>query len=186
MKIAVAWPGIGYTCDKPLLYYGKKLARAYRYEIRDCAYTGFSSKKNMIGNDALMREAYEHALSEAEDLLSDIDWSSYDHVLFLSKSVGTAAAATYAKKHGIPAKHIYYTPLVQTFEAVDKKSGIAFHGTADPWAADEPLIRCCEDKKIPLTVIPGANHSLETGDVGADIRILENVMAETEKYIRSL
>ena len=27
-KIAVFFPGIGYTCDKPLLYYSAKLAAA--------------------------------------------------------------------------------------------------------------------------------------------------------------
>ena len=32
-KIAVLFPGIGYTCDKPLLYYTGKLAVARGYKI---------------------------------------------------------------------------------------------------------------------------------------------------------
>ena len=32
-KIAVLFPGIGYHTDKPLLYYGKKLAGERGYEI---------------------------------------------------------------------------------------------------------------------------------------------------------
>ena len=32
MKIAVFFPGIGYHCDKPLLYYARKLVQEYVYE----------------------------------------------------------------------------------------------------------------------------------------------------------
>ena len=32
MKLAVFFPGIGYHCDKPLLYYAKKLTQQCRYE----------------------------------------------------------------------------------------------------------------------------------------------------------
>ena len=37
-KAAVVFPGIGYHTDKPLLYYGKKLAAARGYEIVDVPY----------------------------------------------------------------------------------------------------------------------------------------------------
>ena len=32
MKAAVFFPGIGYHCDKPLLYYSRKLAKECGYE----------------------------------------------------------------------------------------------------------------------------------------------------------
>ena len=32
MKLAVFFPGIGYHCDKPLLYYSRKLVQEYGYE----------------------------------------------------------------------------------------------------------------------------------------------------------
>lgn len=186
MKIAVAFPGIGYTCDRPLLYYSKKLAKSLGYTVRDVPYDGFASKKNMIGNEALMREAYEHALAEAEKLLCGIRWQDYERVVFLSKSVGTAVAAAYAREHRISAKHIYYTPLAGTFEVMEEKSGIAFHGTADPWASDEAIEKGCRAKGIPLTIIPESNHSLETGDVLKDIANLGTVMRETDHYLKEL
>ena len=34
MKAAVFFPGIGYHCDKPLLYYSRKLAQECGYEDR--------------------------------------------------------------------------------------------------------------------------------------------------------
>ncbi len=32
-RLAVLFPGIGYHCDKPLLYYSAKLARAAENEV---------------------------------------------------------------------------------------------------------------------------------------------------------
>ena len=31
-KLVIIFPGIGYHCDKPLLYYAKKLAKEHGYE----------------------------------------------------------------------------------------------------------------------------------------------------------
>ena len=43
MKIAVFFPGIGYHCDKPLLYYARKLVQEYGYErtvMQEYSYNG--------------------------------------------------------------------------------------------------------------------------------------------------
>lgn len=46
MKLAVLFPGIGYTCDKPLLYYGAKLAKSYGYEVKRVEYGNFPKKES--------------------------------------------------------------------------------------------------------------------------------------------
>lgn len=39
-KLAIYFPGIGYHCDKPLLYYSRSLARELGYqECRNISYT---------------------------------------------------------------------------------------------------------------------------------------------------
>ena len=40
-KLAVFFPGIGYTADRPLLYYSRRTAAELGYEIRSVAYSGF-------------------------------------------------------------------------------------------------------------------------------------------------
>ena len=40
-KLAVIFPGIGYTADKPLLYFGRRIAVEYGYEVRIMDYKGF-------------------------------------------------------------------------------------------------------------------------------------------------
>lgn len=52
---------------------------------------------NIRGNEEKMKEAYEVLFSQAEAELADIAWSANDDVLFISKSIGTIIAASYAK-----------------------------------------------------------------------------------------
>ena len=55
MKIAVFFPGIGYHCDKPLLYYARKLVQEYGYEkivMQEYSYNG----KNIRGEKKKMQE----------------------------------------------------------------------------------------------------------------------------------
>ena len=51
-----------------------------------------------------------------------------------------------------------------------------FHGTADSWADTEMIRENCGRLGIPLYETEGANHSLETGHVGRDLRELGKVM----------
>lgn len=114
-KIAIYFPGIGYHCDKPLLYYSRSLARELGYqECRNISYT--YEGKNIRGDQAKMREAYETLFQQAEKELEEIDWSVYDDILFVSKSIGTIIAASYVKKHGlVGVRQVLYTPLADVF-----------------------------------------------------------------------
>ena len=56
MKIAVFFPGIGYHCDKPLLYYARKLVQEYGYEkivMQEYSYNG----KNIRGDKKKMQRS---------------------------------------------------------------------------------------------------------------------------------
>lgn len=184
MKLAVVFPGIGYHADKPLLYYSKKLALFSGYEVREVNYGNFSS--DVKGNAGKMEEAFVNALSQAEELLGDIDYSAYTQLLFISKSIGTAVAGAYAKKHGLQPANIYYTPVEQTFQAVKNRSGIVFHGTADPWAETGIIKAACARLELLLYITEEANHSLETGDVLTDLAHLQKIMEITKDYIGKL
>ena len=94
MKLAVFFPGIGYTCDKPLLYYGAKLAMERGYEIIRVQYGNFPP--NVKGDAAKMYQCYVSAREQAEGILRDVDWELYSDIVFFSKSVGTTVALSYA------------------------------------------------------------------------------------------
>ena len=178
-KIACLFPGIGYTCDKPLLYYSWKLLGGLGWEIMPVPYKGFPS--GVKGNPEKMRQCAEMALSQAEEILHGVKWDEYDDILFISKSVGTAVSCAYAEKHRIPCRSILFTPVEAAF-TFSVGDAIAFHGTADPWADSDKIRKACMDLNIPLHITEKANHSLETGDVDADLGNMRNVMKLVREY----
>ena len=200
-KIAVLFPGIGYTCDKPLLYYSAKLAAEKGYEVMRVPYGNFPP--NVKGDAAKMYQCFVSAREQSEDILKDVAWSDYDEIVFFSKSVGTVVALSYASEHGINVRQVLYTPLVETFRFpvgdgaagvsgaagaaetsdVGKSSAIAFHGTGDPWAVTEEIVRICEEKGVPLYLTKDANHSLECGKAMKDIKTIRKVMRIVKKFL---
>ena len=180
-KIAVIFPGIGYHADKPLLYYSSRLARRYGYEILWAEYGTLPS--NVKGNARKMYQAYEMALESVIKQFAEIDFSAFDSVLYISKSMGTAVAAAYDAKYKIGARHVFYTPVAASFEAIGKE-GIVFHGTGDDWADTAMIKKECEKRGLPLYLTESANHSMETGDVLQDLEIMRDIMQKTDRYIR--
>ena len=191
-KIACLFPGIGYTCDKPLLYYSWKLLKSEGWEILPLQYSGFPS--GVKGNEQKMRQAAEMALEQAEKQLQDRNWSEYKEILFIGKSVGTVVCTAYAKQHRLNCCQILFTPVEATFQFVEQaeqaektdqtnQSIIAFHGTADPWADTKEIKKACEKRNIPLYLTENANHSLETGDVDKDLKEMRKVMETVRNFV---
>ena len=187
-NIVVLFPGLGYTCDRSLLYYTGKLLQKQGYELIRLSYSGFPA--NVKGDAEGMRQCFTIALEQTEEQLKEIDFGAYDNVVYAGKSIGTVVALQYAQKHGIDARFVLLTPLEQTFEtgsgdwavALQSRQAIAFHGTADPWARTEALISACKSRSVPLHLTEGANHSLETGDVCRDIDNLQRVIEQIREF----
>ena len=132
------------------------------------------------GLSGLLREhGGEMIRAEADFLRTD-----YDRIFFFSKSIGTAIAARYAVLHGLHPGQVYFTPIEAALPDLDP-AGIAFHGTADPWADTELITNGCRKIGIPLYLTENANHSMETGDTLHDIFILHDIMDETAHWMDS-
>ncbi len=183
-KLCVVFPGIGYHCDKPLLYYGQKLARARGYEIVRTSYT----KSGIVLNKSKLAEGLTLGLSMIQDALKDVNFTEYDEVLFLSKSIGTAIAAAYEEETGVHDncrvfRHVMFTPLEITYDHVLDGCGIAFSAHEDQWADFEKVKDLSRIHRIPLFEYPNGNHSLETGDVKTDLATMTDVMGHVADYL---
>ncbi len=183
-KIAIIFPGMGYHSDKPLLYYGKKIATEMGYQIVEVTYSGFES--NIRGKADNMKEAAEHAFAQAEAILDKIDFNAEDEILCISKSVGTVVAAMWQKKKGIAAKNIFYTPVEGTFFFAAADSGIAFHGTNDPWVTTGIVKEQCKRLHLPLFITKDGNHSLEIGEAYTDACTIAEVVGQVQKFLSNV
>lgn len=180
MKIAVIFPGIGYHIDKPLLYHSKRIAKEASYEVVAVSYKNFPS--DVRGNAEKMTQCFQIALEQSEEILIGLDFSKYDEILFISKSVGTAVASAYANEHDLKTRNVYYTPVAKSFDFM-KQPGIVFHGTSDPWVESETVVNGCKKLGFPLYITENGNHSLEMGDAITDLNNLVTIMEQTKRYI---
>ena len=185
-KLAVLFPGIGYTADKPLLYHSRRLAEAAGWEVREIRYSGFP--KNVRGDREKMAECYRIAKAETRKQLGGGDLGDWDHILFIGKSIGTIVAARLAAKSDFRdrIRLLLYTPMEDTFR-FDFGPALVFTGSDDPWVGrgESGIPELCRARGIPCRVIPGGNHSLETGDPLGDLEVLTAVMEETDRFIRA-
>lgn len=179
MKIVCFFPGIGYTCDKPLLYYSGKMLSALGWKTVQVPYGGFPS--GVKGDAVKMKLCAEMALNQAEELLKGTDWSQYDSILFVSKSVGTVVAGAYAQRHRVPCRHVLFTPVEAAF-SFGIRDAVVFHGTADPWAETGSIMKACRDAELPLYITEQANHSLETGNLDTDLDTVRSAMKLVREY----
>ena len=180
-KIAVYLPGIGYHCDKPLLYYGRKVAcvAGYdRYVNISYEYSGFDIK-----NEECMRNATLELLKQAMEQLHDINWDEYDEILFVAKSIGTILAAKLAddlKRDNL--KMVLFTPLIQTYQW-QINNAIAFLGTRDRFSKAENIKELADKNEMPLYIYENCNHSLETEDTFVNLAIMKDVLGKMSEFI---
>lgn len=179
-RLAVVFPGVGYTCDKPLLYYSTGIVKKLGYEIIKISYHDLP--ENIKGNPELKRKAFEAAISSAKEQLNHIDWNRYEDILFLSKSVGTIVSSAYAKMNQLKVRNVLYTPVQETFQYAGTDS-VAFHGLLDDWTDSPKLQSTAKEQGICMYLTKDANHSLETGDLKTDLRNLQTIMEQTERFI---
>lgn len=184
-KLAVFYPGIGYTMDRPILHFSRKLAEGLGYEIRPLPYTGFP--RGVRGDRQKMEACFHIAMTQAREMLSDLAWDTYEEIVFIGKSVGTIAAAALAAESPVNERirQVLYTPLEDTF-SFPIRDAIVFTGTDDIWTGskDSRIQALCAKQSIPCTVIPGGNHSLENGRWQEDLENLKTILEGTEAFLQ--
>ena len=182
-KTAVIFPGMGYTKDRPLLYYTGKLAREKGYDLVHIDYPKIEWSKEKLKDGAFLLKTLEECLVSTDDQMKTLSDISSHEVLFISKSIGTVVAAAYDSKNGINGRHIWFSPLEMIDSYVRDESGILFYGDDDPFADYKKIELIARDKKLETYRIQGGNHSLETGDVLRDIRNCAGIMERVEEML---
>lgn len=166
-KILVLFPGKRYSCDLPLLYFANLVYRPLGFDVLNLTYPSVEFTGNP---DEKVYRKIEHAvLSQVKG--ADID--SYDEAVFISKSMGTVAAGWLEGQIQTPVRHIYLTPLEETFPYMKGKKNITavVQGTADHWLDPKVLKKFCEQEGLHLVRFKDVGHRLEKeGDIDQSIR----------------
>ncbi|MGI6211584.1 MAG: hypothetical protein ACOYJJ_03250 [Anaerovoracaceae bacterium] len=181
-KTAVFFPGIGYTNDRSLLYYSRRIAEAKGYETIRIAYHDLPFGKK--SDDDVMKKAYRMAREQALKQLKKAGIEKSDRVVFVSKSIGTTVAAWIAAKQGLSVQQIFFTPLEKTYKVLRPgEDALAFYGLRDPYTDRDRIFSLSRECGTVLLLFEGANHSLETGDAARDARTVSEIMELLERVL---
>lgn len=100
-KIVISFPG-GRGAEIPLLYFCAK-----KYE--DMGY-----EKVFVNHPLEWDESMEVLFENTDRVIKTINFSEYDEIIFVAKSIGTLVACKIKEKYNVPAKMILLTPLEGT------------------------------------------------------------------------
>jgi hypothetical protein len=174
-NLIVLFPGGGYSVDRPLLYYA-----GFKYYGK-----GYESIKINYGDCVKLDKSFNDIIEDIKKVVSEqvkeTDFSVYDDVLFVSKSLGTVAAGWLAGTlSGGNIRHIYLTPIKETLQFIKNGENISIviAGTKDKFLKADILKEHCEREKINLELIEDTGHSLEKVgymNVNENIDILKRV-----------
>lgn len=188
--LAVLVPGIGYTCDRPLLDYSKRLMIQLGFDVLPISF-GFQ----VAGKTIDLSEEYKYITqgtkefgymyNETKELINMSLKEKYKNIIFVAKSVGTLISSLLNKDFSDRnIINIDLTPIDGTMEAGIYEDSLTFYGTKDPRISLETVSKIKKIKGVSLFKIEDANHSLNIeNDVLKSIDIVKYVIEKEKEYL---
>lgn len=155
-KLLIEFPGRNYSCDRSLLYYCGKIFSQKGYDVVRLDYN-FRLKGDKNDIAGLIAEAKDIVIKQ----LDMIDFSGYEDIVFVSKSMGCALAGFCEEHYNIRARHIYLTPVDASLKYMHRGKCIVVAGKEDTILESRKLKIYCVEQDIPLKQFEEVGHSLE-------------------------
>lgn len=173
-RLALVLPGRGYTVQLPGLHLPLRALALQGWQVWTATWSGVGE----VGDTETVRDLVVHACERFVQQVGRVP------DLVLAKSMGTLAAGWVAD-HAVPA--IWTTPLLHQQDCVrdlarSTAPALLVGGSQDP-AWDDSAARLTG---LPSVVVPGADHSWETGDWRAELAGLERLCGAVEEFAASL
>lgn len=179
-NLCVVFPGRRYSCDRNLLYYPSRMIEMQGFEMKYLHYDVPKERRDMIELEKNIREAFDYTLNE----FKGFDFSQYQKIIFVSKSIGTVVAAELEKEKKLTNVYqIFITPLDMTLPYIEDKDLLI---SSD---ADHYLLNAKEKlSRYPHTYIfNGLPHSLESKtDINVSLAANEKVVKLVADYLKTI
>lgn len=184
-RLAVFFPGRRYGVDCPLLYYAESVCRKKGYDTLLMHYSEHRDVRDMIS----LEENIRVTLPYAKERIREIHFTQYDEILFVSKSIGTVIAGWLEQElereqtgAAWRIRHIYMTPLAQTFPYMKARKNIVICGARDKYLDAEKLKKFCEEYDVRRYCFEGVGHSMEHEKMEDTLRTMGEIMKLVKKF----
>ena len=187
--VAILLPGIGYTCDMPLLYYPARLLLARGMDVLRVEYD-YQQRADfkMATADEQGRRVVADVTAACQAVLVQRD---YEQITFAAKSLGTLALGPIltADARLAHAHAVWLTPLLRIDHLRAHMARWGGHslfviGTSDPHYDAAYLAEVQSATGGEAVVVDGADHSLEiAGDVLRSLEAMMQVMRAVQQFL---
>ncbi|MEE9187853.1 MAG: hypothetical protein V3U36_00700 [Anaerolineales bacterium] len=187
-NLALIYPGLRYSCDKPLLYYTTKLLLERGYDVLQLR----ANYRTPQFQDLSQADRTIQLIEDGKALLNaGRQAKSYSNLLLTGKSLGTLTMAFIFNEDRslLNAKTIWLTPLMHlppVSQISLELTGPAFvvGSDADPTFESEPVTKIQSMSNTTMQIIKHANHSLEIpGEPLRSLQILIQVMENMNSFL---
>jgi hypothetical protein len=188
-KLAIVFPGRGYTSQGPLLHYTINLLLENRVNVLSVDYAYWN---NPDFNSLEWEEKQKWLFGDAEEALKvAMDKIDSELEILVGKSLGTLAIGRLLDIFsGIRRSSvIWHTPLIKMPHLVRQITRHQPHslfviGTSDPHYDTEILDEVRKSTDGKLIVIEGANHSMEVpGGVRDSIKVMADIIEGIRQFL---
>jgi len=187
-SLALVFPGLRYSCDKPLLHYTTELLLARGLDVLQlwADYTKPDYQSLSQGDQS------QHMLEDGQALIEAGNKAgSYKNFLLAGKSLGSLTMTLLFRENSDLHKEtsIWFTPLfylAPVAQAVLSSTGPTFVAGSDADHTFDPEAVLKIKSKINITthVINDADHSLEIpGDLLGSLRVITQLMNSLASFI---
>ncbi|PVE74546.1 alpha/beta family hydrolase [Priestia megaterium] len=184
-RICFMFSGLGYTYEKPLLYYVTMLMLKHGIDVVQIHYT-YSKELMTKSTDEIADVIMKDIDLVLQDVLSHND---YKNIMFAGKSLGTIPLIQRVMKDEVykDAVMLLLTPLLtrsELFESLLESThkGLIAIGTRDHYYTEE--VYQLKTNKMNIEVIENADHSLDVLYTPAEsLKALETVLNGIEKIL---
>ncbi len=178
-SIAVVFPGRGYTCEMPLLYYASMAALSKGCDVLSLEYGFYKSNKKFAYDD------FDKAAKEIAFIINKCNLDSYTNIYFISKSLGTLfAGEVSAQLSSYTIKNLFLTPIEKTIPYMIRRNCIAVTGSIDKAFPASCIDYVRSNSKSEIVIIDEADHSLEAEfNIHRNMEILQQVIKLCEDFV---
>lgn len=177
--LTITLPGEGYTNEKPIMYYSRKVALELGLDML-CIDYGFQISRK----DFDIETEFDIVAKESEQVLKKCLNKNYKKIIFIGKSLGTIIQNKLSeglKKY--EQIHVYLTPVDKTFEDMASQPCLVITGTEDGKINSLNMSTLENSKNVDLVKIDGGNHRLECSDTLKSIDMLNAAMGALRKFM---
>ncbi|MCD4714173.1 MAG: hypothetical protein K8R73_12885 [Clostridiales bacterium] len=180
-SLVVIFPGGDNSTDIPTLHYARKTALLIGCDVLSLQY-GVKDRKL----DFYDRDIYYALVEECFDAINKVNYSEYDRLFFISKSIGNSIALDVDNKYlNSKLAHIFYTPLSEEVERIRLKNCMVFTGDKDKLVDQKSIETLLSISNVEVHQFANAVHSLEINDdVGESLKILETTTNLCREYLK--